>query len=252
MRVLIVDDEPLARRGVRVCLAAAPDTEVVGECADGESAVAQIAALAPDLVFLDVQMPGVDGFGVLARVPPAHWPLVIFLTAHEQHALRAFDAHALDYLLKPVDDDRFALALDRARRRLADRSAGEILARLGTMLRAHGGATAPTGPYLERFAVKNGTRTVFVPAEAVHWISAEGDYAGLHVAAGRTHLLRTSLNELERRLDPARFARVHRSAIVATAQVREVQALSSRDYLLRLADGGELRMSRHYRDRLAF
>ena len=255
MRVLIVDDEPLARRGVRVCLAGAPDVEVVGECADGERAVGQILAMAPDVVFLDVQMPGLDGFGVLARVPPTQWPLVIFLTAHEQHALRAFDTHALDYLLKPIDDDRFAVALDRARRRLAERSAGEVLSRLGTMLRAHGGAVSSPDAlaltdHLERFAVKSGTRTVFVPVEAVHWISAEGDYAGLHVADGRTHLVRTSLNELERRLDPARFARVHRSAIVAKAQVREVQTLASRDYLLRLADGGELRMSRSYRDRL--
>ena len=256
MRVLIVDDEPLARRGVKVCLAGVREVEVVGECADGERAVEQIAALKPDLVFLDVQMPGVDGFGVLARVPPERWPLVIFLTAHEHHALRAFDAHALDYLLKPIDDDRFTLALERARRRLEERQAGEVLSRLGTMLREHGGeAPVPVAAtrvdYLERFAVKSGTRTIFVPVEAVHWISAEGDYAGLHVVAGRTHLIRTSLNELERRLDPARFARVHRSAIVATAQVREVQTLTSRDYLLRLVDGGELRMSRNYRERLS-
>ena len=118
IRALIVDDEPLARRGVRVCLAEARDVEIIGECASGEEAVGQIVRLTPDLVFLDVQMPGIDGFGVLTRVPHEHWPLVIFLTAHEQHALRAFDAHALDYLLKPVDDDRFALALDRARQRI--------------------------------------------------------------------------------------------------------------------------------------
>ena len=254
MRVLIVDDEPLARRGVKVCLTTASDIEIVGECANGERAVEQIAAMAPDLVFLDVQMPGLDGFGVLARVPAKHWPLIIFLTAHEQHALRAFDAHALDYLLKPIDDDRFVIALDRARRRLAERSAGKVLSRVGTMLRQYGGtASQLVAPahvdYLDRFAVKSGTRTIFVPMEAVHWISAEGDYAGLHVAAGRTHLVRTSLNELERRLDPTKFARVHRSAIVAKAKVREVQTLSSRDYLLRLTDGGELRMSRNYRDR---
>jgi two-component system LytT family response regulator len=256
MRVLIVDDEPLARRGVRVCLAGASEVEIVGECADGKSAVEHLARLAPDLVFLDVQMPGIDGFGVLARVPPERWPLVIFLTAHEQHALRAFNAHALDYLLKPIDDDRFALAMDRARQRLRECRAGEMLARMDALLREYGSQPAPALPavradYLERFAVKNGTRTVLVPVEEVSWISAEGDYAGLHVAGGRVHLVRTSLNELEQRLDPAKFARVHRSAIVSKAQVREVQALSSRDYQLRLADGGELRMSRNYRDRLA-
>ena len=254
IRALIVDDEPLARRGVRVCLTGAADVEIIGECGDGEDAVNQIGRRAPDRVFLAVQMPGLDGFGVLSRVPPERWPLVIFLTAHEQHALRAFDAHALDYLLKPVDDDRFALALGRVRQRLRERHAGKVLTRMGDLLREHAGAptppvTTPRTEYLERFAVKSGTRTVLVPAEEVRWISAEGDYAGLHVAGGRVHLVRTSLNDLERRLDPARFARVHRSVIVAKAEVREVQTLSCRDYLLHLKGGGELRMSRNYRDR---
>ena len=253
LRVLIVDDEPLARRGVRVCLAGAADVEIVGEAADGEEAARQIVQLAPDLLFLDVQMPRLDGFGVLRSVPPEHWPLVVFLTAHEQHALRAFDAHALDYLLKPIDDERFVLALDRARQRLRERRAGEVLSRVVALLREHRGAPEPAAgaDYLERFAVRNGTRTLLVPVEEVSWISAEGDYAGLHVAAGRVHLIRASLHDLERRLDPAKFARVHRSAIVSRAQVREVQALSSRDYLLRLCDGGELRMSRNYRARFA-
>lgn len=252
IRTLIVDDEPLARRGVRVCLAGAKDIEIIGESASGEEAVSQILQLAPDLVFLDVQMPGIDGFGVLTRVPREQWPLAIFLTAHEQHALRAFDAHALDYLLKPVDDDRFALALDRARQRIRERNAGEVLTRMGALLQTHVGPpqAAPTA-YLERFAVKSGTRTVFVPVEEVRWISAEGDYAGLHVSAGRVHLIRATLNDLERKLDPAMFARVHRSSIVSKGQVREVQTLSSRDYLLRLGEGHELRMSRNYRDRFS-
>ena len=253
IRVLIVDDEPMARRGVRVCLASAADVEIVGECAGGEDAVQQITKLAPDLVFLDVQMPGLDGFGVLSRLPRERWPLVIFLTAHEQHALRAFDAHALDYLLKPVDDDRFARALERARQRLRECRASAALSRVGVLLREHGDAVpSATAVFLERFAVKSGTRTILVPVEEVIWISAEGDYAGLHVADGRVHLIRKSLAELEKRLDPAKFARVHRSVIVSKAQVREVQTLSSRDYLLRLANGGgEIRMSRNYRGRLA-
>ena len=255
IRVLIVDDEPLARRGVRVCLAPETDVEIVAECANGEDAVQQIIRLTPDLVFLDVQMPGLDGFGVLSRVPPERWPLVIFLTAHEQHALRAFDAHALDYLLKPVDDDRFARALERARQRLRECRASEALSKVGALLREHGSAVLPApaaAVFLERFAVKSGTRTILIPAEEVLWISAEGDYAGLHTADGRLHLIRQSLADLEKKLDPARFARVHRSVIVSKAQVREVQALSSRDYLLRLANGGgELRMSRNYRGRLA-
>ena len=256
IRVLIVDDEPLARRGVRVCLADKTDVEIVAECAGGEDAVQQITRLAPDLVFLDVQMPGLDGFGVLARVPRERWPLVIFLTAHEQHALRAFDAHALDYLLKPVDDDRFARAWERARQRLKECRASEALSRVGALLREHGdpvpSTAAAANVFLERFAVKSGTRTILIPVEEVVWISAEGDYAGLHVADGRVHLIRQSLAELEKKLDPARFARVHRSVIVSKAQVREVRTLSSRDYLLRLADGvGEIRMSRNYRGRLA-
>ncbi len=257
IRVLIVDDEPLARRGVKVCLAAAADVEVLAECANGEDAVEQITKLAPDLVFLDVQMPGLDGFGVLARVPPERWPLVIFLTAHEQHALHAFDAHALDYLLKPVDDDRFARALERARQRLRECRASEALSKVEALLREHrnpvpSAAVVEAAFHLERFAVKSGTRTILIPVEEVVWISAEGDYAGLHTADGRVHLIRQSLAELEKKLDPARFARVHRSVIVSKAQVREVQALSSRDYLLRLANGGgELRMSRNYRGRLA-
>ena len=252
IRALIVDDEPLARRGVRVCLAEAKDVEIIGECASGEEAVSQIVRLTPDLVFLDVQMPGIDGFGVLTRVPREHWPLIIFLTAHEQHALRAFEAHALDYLLKPVDDDRFALALDRARQRIRERNAGELLTRMGALLQTHAGLSRDTPTaYLERFAVKSGTRTIFVPVEEVRWISAEGDYAGLHVAAGRVHLIRATLNDVERKLDPSKFARIHRSSIVAKGQVREVQTLSSRDYLLRLGEGHELRMSRNYRDRFS-
>lgn len=258
MRVLIVDDEPLARRGVKVCLAAAPDVTILGECADAPAAIEAITELAPDLVFLDVQMPGLGGFDVLARVPPERWPLVIFLTAHEEYAVRAFDAHALDYLLKPVDDDRFALALERARRRLAERSAGDVLGRVGALLRERElaaaapavGAPAPAGGFLQRFAVKTGSRTLFIPAEEVSHLEAEGDYVCLHAAGGRTHLIRATLNDLESQLDPVRFVRVHRSTIVAAARVREIHTLSSRDYLLRLADGTELRMSRNYRDRL--
>lgn len=259
MRVLIVDDEPLARRGVRVCLAAAPDVTILGECADAPAAIEAITELAPDLVFLDVQMPGLGGFDVLAGVPPERWPLVVFLTAHEEYAVRAFDAHALDYLLKPVDDDRFALALDRARQRLAERSAGDVLGRVSALLRERGlAAAAPAGErpaaggggFLQRFAVKTGSRTEFIPAEEVSWLEAEGDYVCLHAAAGRTHLIRATLNDLEQHLDPARFVRVHRSTIVAAARVREIHTLSSRDYLLRLTDGTELRMSRNYRERL--
>lgn len=259
IRALIVDDEPLARRGVRVCLRGVQDVAVLGECASGSSAIEAITDLAPDLVFLDVQMPGLSGFDVLERVPHERWPLVIFLTAYEEYALRAFDAHALDYLLKPIDDDRFALALDRARQRLEDRAARAVLSRMNALLHerrlaatmpaptAH--VPVPTEHYLQRFAVKTGSRTILIPAEEVSFLEAEGDYVCLH-AGGRKHLIRAALGDLEQQLDPTKFVRVHRSTIVAASRVREIHTLSSRDYLLRLTDGVELRMSRNYRERL--
>ncbi len=252
VRALIVDDEPLARRGVRVCLQSAQDVTVLGEFADGPGAIEAITELAPDLVFLDVQMPGLSGFDVLERVPRERWPLVIFLTAYEEYALRAFDAHALDYLLKPIDDDRFAIALNRARQRLDERAAGAVVKRMDALLHERRLASlspVPAANYLQRFAVKTGSRTILVPAEEVSFLEAEGDYVCLH-AGGRKHLIRAALGDLEQQLDPTKFVRVHRSTIVAVSRVREIHTLSSRDYLLRLTDGAELRMSRNYRERL--
>jgi len=225
MRVVIVDDEPLARRGVRVCLRGAPDVEIVGECDNGEAALRLIPRARPDLVFLDVQMPDLDGFEVWARLPPERRPLVIFLTAHDQHALRAFEIHALDYLLKPIHDDRFADALATARGRLRGRR----------------GAS--------RIAVKSGQRTRMVTAEELDWAQSEGDYVALHVGA-RTHLVRQTLDALERELDPAAFARIHRSTLVARDRIREVRALASGDRWVELRDGTVLRASRRYRDRI--
>jgi two-component system, LytTR family, response regulator len=243
VRALIVDDEPLARRGVSLRLKKFADIEIVGECGDGLSAVEKILDLTPDIVFLDVQMPGMDGFEVLRSLPKHNLPGVIFLTAYEQHALRAFEVHALDYLLKPVDDQRFAAAVDRARK-LADsasktRMAENILKMLGR----------DSEKYISRFTVRTGSRIQIVLADDVDWIGSAGDYAELH-ARGHAHLLRETMTSLEQQLDPARFLRIHRSRIVRKPCILELRSIENREYLVKLCDGSEHRSSRTYSDRL--
>lgn len=243
MLALIVDDEPLARRGVVLRLRKFKDIEIVGQCADGVSAVEKILDLSPDLVFLDVQMPGMDGFEVLRAVPREKLPNVIFLTAHEQHALRAFEVHALDYLLKPVDDERFAAAIGRARK-LADSSLKTKMAeRVLQML------DQTQEKFVSRFTVQTGPRIQIVQAEDVEWIGAAGDYAELH-AHGRAYLLRETMASLEQRLNPANFLRIHRSRIVQAANIVELRSIENREFLVRLSDGSEHRSSRTHANRL--
>jgi len=243
VRALIVDDEPLARRGVVLRLRKFRDVEIVGECGDGSSAVEKILELSPDVVFLDVQMPGMDGFEVLRKLPKENLPGVIFLTAYEQHALRAFEVHALDYLLKPVDDARFAAAIGRARK-LADSAMKAMMAeRVLKML----DRTSPT--YASRFTVQTGSRIQIVLAEDVEWIGAAGDYVELHVR-GRSHLLRETMASLEQELDPAKFLRIHRSRIVQTGSILELRSIENREFTVKLLDGSEHRSSRTYADRL--
>lgn len=243
MRALIVDDEPLARRGVAFRLKKFRDVEIVGECADGSSAIEKILELSPDVVFLDVQMPGMDGFEVLRALPREDMPLVIFLTAYEQHALRAFDVHALDYLLKPVDDERFSTAVERARQVNEAGSRVQMAERIMRLLEER------SGKYLSRFPVRVGTRIQVVLTDDIEWIASAGDYAELH-SGGRCHLLRETMNALEQKLDPAQFLRIHRSRIVRVACVRELRAIDNREYLVKLSDGSEHRSSRRYADRL--
>ncbi len=244
MRVAVVDDEPLARRGVIARLAAHPDIVLAGEYADGQVALEGLREHPVDLAFVDVQMPTLDGLSMLAAFPAETRPLGILLTAHDRFALRAFELKAIDYLLKPIDDDRFADALARARQFHQWRQAGQA-APVPENGMADDGAMGP----VRRFSVRIGRRLAFVEAGEVEWIQADGDYAVLHVR-GRRHLLRESLQRLAERLDPQRFLRVHRSAIVRIDCVAELQALPNRDALLRLRDGTPLRASRTYIDAL--
>jgi two-component system, LytTR family, response regulator len=247
MRALIVDDEPLARTALLRLLKRDTDIAIVAECGDGESAVKSIRQMKPDVVFLDVQMPEMDGFELLEHLPQDERPAVIFLTAFDQYALRAFEVHAVDYLLKPIDDVRFNEALERVQRVLQMERDTTLSERLESLL---SDLHARKGPGVsQRFAIRNGRRVFFVNANEVEWIEAQGDYAALHVS-GKTHLLREPLHLLERRLDAASFVRIHRSTIVRLDRIAEMQALANRDCLLRLKDGTTLRVSRSYSDRL--
>lgn len=236
IRVAVVDDEPLGRSSVIERLRFQEDVAVAGEYGDGKAALEALRTGNFDLVFMDVQMPHMSGLEVLAAVPREQRPLSILLTAHESFAVRAFELDVVDYLLKPVDEERFAESLGRARRALSRPSVPANPANAVAEL---------TNPYLSRFSVRVGRRTLIVPAAEVEWIDADGDYATLHTGE-RTYLVRESLQKLAGLLDPILFVRVHRSAIVRVDFVAEIQPLSNRDALLRLRDGTPLRASRTY------
>lgn len=232
IRVAIVDDEPLARLALRTRLAQQPGFELVAEYGDGDAALAGLAALRPDLAFVDVEMPGRSGLEVLRGLPREIRPMTILVTAYDNFALQAFDLAALDYLLKPVDDERLDEALDRAR--------------MACSWRRPDTNPAPAAkPWTRSFAVRVGARTVLVAAAEVERIEADGDYATLH-AGGKTYLVRERLHLLAMKLDPQQFQRVHRSSIVRLDMVAELRSLTNRDALLRLRDGSLLRASRTY------
>ena len=254
MRVLLVDDEPLARDSLRVILASETDVHIAGECGSGTEAVEAIRALAPDLVFLDVRMPGLDGFAVIDAIGPEHMPPVVFVTAYDAHAVRAFEIHALDYVLKPFDDDRLRVALERARAQRVLARDGALARRLASLLgdRAaldDGGAGDVVSRWITRLQVPVGDRIRFVRVEDVDWIESAGNYVRVHVGRDK-HLLRGTLGALERELDPKQFARIHRSAIVNLDRVRELEPYTGGDYIAFLTDGRKLRVSRTFRDRL--
>jgi len=235
LRALVVDDEPLARKLVRVLLERDAEVVVSGECS-GVDAAAEAARTRPDILFLDVQMPEADGFDVLAQIGADRAPVVVFVTAYDQYAVRAFEVHALDYLLKPIDDARFAGALVRAKAQARARRGGTADPRLGALLADH-------ARHARRFLVRTRDKTVVVDVDQVDWIEAADYYATLHVG-GEAHLLRETLTELAQRLDPERFFRVHRSAIVNLERVREIHPLFRGDCELVLRDGTRVRLSR--------
>ena len=250
LRTLVVDDEALARETLRRLLAADAEIEVVGECGGGADAARRIRETEPDIVFLDVQMPEVDGFETLRRAGPVRVPAVVFVTAHETYALRAFEVEALDYLLKPFDDERFYRTLERVKARVRDQRVSRLTRRLVAELGPEPGGAGLTavGP-ADRIPVKADGRVVLVPADEVDWIEA-ADYCVRIHTGGRVHLLRESMRELEARLDPARFVRVHRSALVNVGRIRELEPLFQGEYAVVLQDGSRIRLSRARRDPL--
>jgi len=240
LRVAIVDDEPLAREGLRLRLQRRPDVEIVAECGDAEEAVRVLERTECDVIFLDVRMPELDGFGVLARLERGPLPAVILVTAHAEHALRAFRVGALDYLVKPYDDETLRESVERARAHVA-------------MVRESKGRTPDAGeppaegePPLARLTVKRDGRVLFVDTARIDWVESVGDHVRVH-AGGESHLVRSTMQSLERRLDPARFVRVHRTAIVAMPSIRELRPYSRGEYVVVLGDGTRLPLSRRYR-----
>jgi two-component system LytT family response regulator len=248
IRALIVDDEPLAREGVALALEPERDVETVGSCEDGPSAVRAIRELKPDLVFLDVKMPGLDGFGVIAEIGADKMPPVIFLTAYEEHALRAFRVNAVDYLLKPIDADDLRNSLERARRRLAQNDTGAWRGELRALVAAIA-QRAPAADTAERILVRTHGRVHVLDPREIDWVEAAGDYVTIH-AAKKSHLVRDSLRNLEARLGSHGFRRIHRSILVKLDCIRELIAKDSGDHEVVLHNGTVLRLSRSYKDAL--
>jgi two-component system LytT family response regulator len=243
IRVLIVDDEPLARARVRQMLAAEPDLEVAGECANGPDAIAFIREHRPDLVLLDVQMPEVSGFDVLRALPPESWPAVIFVTAHDQHAVQAFEVRALDYLLKPFTQARLRAAVQRARQHLQARDLAALHQQLADWLKS----AAPQPAYLSRLAVKTGQQTLFIKVEDIDYIEAAANYAVVQ-ARGENHILRDTLTRLETALPPSRFLRISRSVIVNLERIKGIQSAPGGEYLVLLQGGRQLLLTRGLRE----
>ena len=245
IRALIADDEPLARERLRMLLQDEDWLEIVEEVGDGPAAVDAIHKLRPDLVFLDVQMPGATGFEVIEAIGADAMPVVVFVTAYDKYALKAFDVHAIDYLLKPFDKDRFRAGLARARQQLERRSNGDLERRLLELMQD----LKPAANRIERFVIKTGGRIFFVRAEEIDWIEAAGNYVKLHVGS-EAHLFRETMNAIEARLPPDTFYRIHRSHIVNIERVRELQPWFNGEYVVLLKDGTKLTLSRGYREKL--
>jgi two-component system, LytTR family, response regulator len=245
LRLLIVDDEPLARAGMHRLLADDAEIDVVGECGDGAEAVVAIVEMQPDAVLLDIKMPELSGLDVVRTVGVDQMPLVVFITAYDEHALRAFELHALDYLLKPFDDERFAATIARLKQTFRTRAAAQLSEKLLHVLQD----TPKSTRYLPRLVVRDNGRTLLLRTTDVEWIEAADYYAKIHIA-GKSHLLRETMNELEARLDPDVFFRVHRSAIVNLEKVKEIQPYTRGEHVVIMHSGAKVRLSRGRRDKL--
>jgi two-component system LytT family response regulator len=243
IRTLIVDDEPLARKGVRILLEKDPDVRILGEAGDGIEALERIKADRPDLVFLDVQMPEMSGFEVLESLSPDELPLVVFVTAYDQYALNAFQVHALDYLMKPFEDERLQEALDHAKAQLQRKNGTPSTRRLQEMLEATKAERGRVG----RIMVRSGGRITFVRVDDVDWIEAQGDYVCLHTQ-GKKHLVREKISDLEAQLSAGQFLRIHRSTMINVSRIKEMQPLFHGEYSVVLQDGTRLTMSRSFRE----
>ncbi len=241
LSALVVDDMPLSRSRVRRYLSSEPDVEISGECGDAETALAEIARLSPDVLFLDVQMPGMTGLGLLERIPPLERPIVVFITAFEEFAVPAFEAQAVDYLLKPFEHERLKQALAKVRQHLLhkQRNRQEPVA----------AEDKPQVSYLQRIPVKSVGRVTFIETSAIEWIETEGNYLALHCGK-LIHFLRETLNHLESQLDPHKFVRIHRSTMVRLDTIHSIQPLTNGDQAVNLKDGERLVLSRSYRGRL--
>lgn len=263
IRAILVDDEELARRGIQIRLQQHPDIVVVAECGNGREAIEAIAREKPDLMFLDIQMPGLSGFDVLARVPHESLPMIVFVTAYDRYALDAFEAQALDYLLKPINDTRFLQALDRVRAHVQARTALgqrekliELIASTQgksaidpELIKEHLNARAVLKRYPHVLPIREDSGTIRLDVRTIDWIDAAGDYMCIH-ADGRTYVLRETMKSLEAILDPAIFQRVHRSTIVNVNRVRRLRPHTNGEYFLSLENGQEIKLSRSYRDRV--
>ena len=257
---MIVDDEPLAREGLRLRLEQMDGVEVLGECKNGREALNAIVELAPDVVFLDIQMPGMSGFEVIRNIQQDDMPLIIFVTAFDEYAVEAFDMHAVDYLLKPLDDDRLKASVERARQHFAQQGAISDKQRLLELVISITGkseaaieqmadSTGSTPTHVSRIAIKDGGETTLVQTRDIYWVDAAGDYMCIHTD-DETHIMRITMNDLEQQLDPTVFQRIHRSTIVNLEKVVKVCSHMNGEFHLVLSNGNSVKMSRSYKDKV--
>jgi two-component system LytT family response regulator len=258
MRTIIVDDEPLARRGLKIRLQDNPGIDLLAECENGREALQAIAELSPDLVFLDIQMPGMDGFDVVRKLQGDDMPLVVFVTAFDEYAVEAFRINAIDYVLKPIDDDRLAEAVDRAVEHHAQQALADHKRNLVNACMHLTGATEATveeiaqgdgAAYPDKISIRDGDEAHLIPVADIDWVDAAGDYMCVHVD-GVTHIMRITMKQLEALLNPAQFLRVHRSTIVNAARITSAQSIANGEFLLTLGNDSRVKVSRSYREKI--